>query len=185
MISHLLCCTLSIRCKSLSSLRSKVRGYSRAEIAGGRNDGGHLRGCSVYLTAAMPLKQPTLSEYFLLFGIENSLFCIESLQPICVKGLTLWTKLALLGNYICNDIRTFYFLWYTLLIFSCSPGCCYETAMTRYFYHGRTETVRSCTVEAVRWCQSMQDPSVSVSIGKEKTHKICFIVLKELWSLNN
>ncbi|XP_032499409.1 peroxisomal carnitine O-octanoyltransferase isoform X3 [Phocoena sinus] len=43
-----------------------------------------------------------------------------------------------------------------------SPGCCYETAMTRYFYHGRTETVRSCTVEAVRWCQSMQDPSTSL-----------------------
>nr|XP_030712879.1 peroxisomal carnitine O-octanoyltransferase isoform X3 [Globicephala melas] len=42
------------------------------------------------------------------------------------------------------------------------PGCCYETAMTRYFYHGRTETVRSCTVEAVRWCQSMQDPSTSL-----------------------
>ncbi|KAM5236783.1 peroxisomal carnitine O-octanoyltransferase [Ctenodactylus gundi] len=41
------------------------------------------------------------------------------------------------------------------------PGCCYETAMTRYFYHGRTETVRSCTMEAVRWCQSMQDPSAS------------------------
>ncbi|XP_066096540.1 peroxisomal carnitine O-octanoyltransferase [Saccopteryx bilineata] len=41
------------------------------------------------------------------------------------------------------------------------PGCCYETAMTRYFYHGRTETVRSCTVEAVRWCQAMQDPSAS------------------------
>nr|XP_004662354.1 peroxisomal carnitine O-octanoyltransferase [Jaculus jaculus]XP_045016848.1 peroxisomal carnitine O-octanoyltransferase [Jaculus jaculus]XP_045016849.1 peroxisomal carnitine O-octanoyltransferase [Jaculus jaculus]XP_045016850.1 peroxisomal carnitine O-octanoyltransferase [Jaculus jaculus] len=42
------------------------------------------------------------------------------------------------------------------------PGCCYETAMTRYFYHGRTETVRSCTVEAVRWCQSMHDPSASL-----------------------
>lgn len=38
------------------------------------------------------------------------------------------------------------------------PGCCYETAMTRFFYHGRTETVRSCTAEAVRWCQCMQDP---------------------------
>ncbi|XP_007170354.2 peroxisomal carnitine O-octanoyltransferase isoform X1 [Balaenoptera acutorostrata] len=42
------------------------------------------------------------------------------------------------------------------------PGCCYETAMTRYFFHGRTETVRSCTVEAVRWCQSMQGPSASL-----------------------
>ncbi|XP_005153004.2 peroxisomal carnitine O-octanoyltransferase [Melopsittacus undulatus] len=41
------------------------------------------------------------------------------------------------------------------------PGCCYETAMTRRFYHGRTETVRSCTVEAVEWCKSMLDPSES------------------------
>lgn len=48
------------------------------------------------------------------------------------------------------------------------PGCCYETAMTRFFYHGRTETVRSCTVEAVRWCQSMQDPSASVLEKQQK-----------------
>lgn len=48
------------------------------------------------------------------------------------------------------------------------PGCCYETAMTRYFYHGRTETVRSCTVEAVRWCQAMQDPSVSLLERQQK-----------------
>ncbi|EDL84313.1 carnitine O-octanoyltransferase, isoform CRA_a [Rattus norvegicus] len=48
------------------------------------------------------------------------------------------------------------------------PGCCYETAMTRYFYHGRTETVRSCTVEAVRWCQSMQDPSASLLERQQK-----------------
>lgn len=41
------------------------------------------------------------------------------------------------------------------------PGCCYETATTRYFYHGRTETMRSCTVESLLWCQSMQDPSSS------------------------
>lgn len=48
------------------------------------------------------------------------------------------------------------------------PGCCYETAMTRLFYHGRTETVRSCTVEAVGWCQSMQDPSASVLERQQK-----------------
>ncbi|XP_054420077.1 peroxisomal carnitine O-octanoyltransferase isoform X2 [Pteronotus mesoamericanus] len=48
------------------------------------------------------------------------------------------------------------------------PGCCYETAMTRYFYHGRTETVRPCTVEAVRWCQSMQDPSASLLERQQK-----------------
>ncbi|XP_037366543.1 peroxisomal carnitine O-octanoyltransferase isoform X2 [Talpa occidentalis] len=48
------------------------------------------------------------------------------------------------------------------------PGCCYETAMTRYFYHGRTETTRSCTVEAVRWCQSMEDPSSSLLERQQK-----------------
>ncbi|XP_063093230.1 peroxisomal carnitine O-octanoyltransferase isoform X3 [Cavia porcellus] len=48
------------------------------------------------------------------------------------------------------------------------PGCCYETAMTRYFYHGRTETVRSCTMEAVRWCQAMQDPSASLFEQQQK-----------------
>ncbi|KGL74428.1 Peroxisomal carnitine O-octanoyltransferase, partial [Tinamus guttatus] len=41
------------------------------------------------------------------------------------------------------------------------PGCCYETAMTRRFYHGRTETMRSCTMEAVEWCRSMLDPSAT------------------------
>ncbi|XP_042346108.1 peroxisomal carnitine O-octanoyltransferase isoform X1 [Plectropomus leopardus] len=39
------------------------------------------------------------------------------------------------------------------------PGCCYETAMTRKFYHGRTETMRSCTQEAVNWCKAMMDPT--------------------------
>ncbi|KAM9216070.1 peroxisomal carnitine O-octanoyltransferase isoform 4-T4 [Dugong dugon] len=48
------------------------------------------------------------------------------------------------------------------------PGCCYETAMTRYFYHGRTETMRSCTVEAVRWCQSMQDPYAHLHERRQK-----------------
>ncbi|XP_077124371.1 peroxisomal carnitine O-octanoyltransferase isoform X2 [Ranitomeya variabilis] len=39
------------------------------------------------------------------------------------------------------------------------PGSCYETATTRMFYHGRTETMRPCTVEAVDWCRSMLDPA--------------------------
>ncbi|XP_061441604.1 peroxisomal carnitine O-octanoyltransferase isoform X2 [Rhineura floridana] len=39
------------------------------------------------------------------------------------------------------------------------PGCCYETATTRRFYHGRTETMRPCTMEAVEWCKSMLDPA--------------------------
>lgn len=39
------------------------------------------------------------------------------------------------------------------------PGCCYETAMTRKFYHGRTETMRPCTSEALDWCKAMVDPA--------------------------
>lgn len=46
------------------------------------------------------------------------------------------------------------------------PGCCYETAMTRKFYHGRTETMRPCTLEAVRWCTAMTDPSCNVCWSK-------------------
>lgn len=42
------------------------------------------------------------------------------------------------------------------------PGCCYETAMTRKFYHGRTETMRPCTAEALKWCTAMTDPSCDV-----------------------
>ena len=33
----------------------------------------------------------------------------------------------------------------------------YETASTRQFYRGRTETVRSHTAEAKQWCQAMED----------------------------
>ncbi|NWU90317.1 OCTC octanoyltransferase, partial [Upupa epops] len=51
------------------------------------------------------------------------------------------------------------------------PGSCYETAMTRRFYHGRTETIRSCTVEAVEWCKSMLNPSDSTYQRLQLMHK--------------
>lgn len=40
-------------------------------------------------------------------------------------------------------------------------GSCYETATTRRFYHGRTETMRPCTTEAQSWCRLMLDPTAS------------------------
>uniref|UniRef100_A0A8C9X3U7 Peroxisomal carnitine O-octanoyltransferase n=1 Tax=Sander lucioperca TaxID=283035 RepID=A0A8C9X3U7_SANLU len=43
------------------------------------------------------------------------------------------------------------------------PGSCYETAMTRKFYHGRTETMRPCTQEAVNWYKAMVDPTTGVT----------------------
>uniref|UniRef100_A0A672QGZ2 Peroxisomal carnitine O-octanoyltransferase n=1 Tax=Sinocyclocheilus grahami TaxID=75366 RepID=A0A672QGZ2_SINGR len=42
-------------------------------------------------------------------------------------------------------------------------GSCYETATTRRFFHGRTETMRPCTVEAQDWCRTMLNPTATVS----------------------
>lgn len=39
----------------------------------------------------------------------------------------------------------------------------YETATMRVFYHGRTETVRSCSIEVKDWLDKMYDSKVSVS----------------------
>lgn len=33
----------------------------------------------------------------------------------------------------------------------------YEPAMTRLFKRGRTETIRSCTIESSKWVQAMDD----------------------------
>ena len=35
------------------------------------------------------------------------------------------------------------------------PASTYETAPTRRFYRGRTETARTCTPEAIAWCRAM------------------------------
>ncbi|XP_075213461.1 carnitine O-acetyltransferase-like isoform X2 [Lycorma delicatula] len=41
------------------------------------------------------------------------------------------------------------------------PGAHYESASTRMFIHGRTETIRSCSIESIRFCNTMLDGSVS------------------------
>jgi len=37
----------------------------------------------------------------------------------------------------------------------------YEASMTRLFRDGRTETVRSCSIESSQWVKSMDDPTIS------------------------
>jgi carnitine O-octanoyltransferase len=39
------------------------------------------------------------------------------------------------------------------------PAPTYETAATRQFYRGRTETARTCSIEAVAWCRAMTNQS--------------------------
>ncbi|XP_043218584.1 carnitine O-acetyltransferase-like [Amphibalanus amphitrite] len=41
------------------------------------------------------------------------------------------------------------------------PGATYESAATRKFQRGRTETIRSCSAESVAFCQAMLDPSAA------------------------
>lgn len=43
------------------------------------------------------------------------------------------------------------------------PAPTYVTAATRQFYHGRTETVRSCFPEVLDWVQAMIEDKKSVS----------------------
>lgn len=47
----------------------------------------------------------------------------------------------------------------------------YESSMTRMFRDGRTETVRSCTSEAVAFVMSMEDASATVSRSHEHVEK--------------
>ncbi|XP_078621988.1 peroxisomal carnitine O-octanoyltransferase-like isoform X1 [Branchiostoma floridae x Branchiostoma japonicum] len=47
------------------------------------------------------------------------------------------------------------------------PAPAYETGMTRQFYHGRTETVRSCTQEVVEWCKVMTEEKATVEEKKD------------------
>lgn len=38
----------------------------------------------------------------------------------------------------------------------------YETALMRNYYNGRTETLRSCTLDAIAWVEAFVDPNESV-----------------------
>lgn len=49
----------------------------------------------------------------------------------------------------------------------------YESSMTRLFREGRTETVRSCTVESCDFVRAMDDPQKTVSFGGGGWHKEC------------
>lgn len=48
------------------------------------------------------------------------------------------------------------------------PGATYETATTRKFRHGRTETVRSCSKELVEFCKLMTCNKPMTSISEKK-----------------
>ncbi|KAJ9588507.1 hypothetical protein L9F63_018119, partial [Diploptera punctata] len=51
------------------------------------------------------------------------------------------------------------------------PAPTYETATTREFYHGRTETLRTCTPEAIEFVKSMLSSNVAISKRRELLKK--------------
>ena len=57
----------------------------------------------------------------------------------------------------------------------CRPASSYETATTRQFYNGRTETVRGCTMEVINWVKVMLDTTTTVGDGTSLA--TCMILL--------
>jgi len=51
--------------------------------------------------------------------------------------------------------------------------------MTRLFRDGRTETVRSCSIESSRWVKSMDDPTISVKKNIEIFLRIILLIFIE------
>ena len=45
----------------------------------------------------------------------------------------------------------------------------YESGHTRFFYHGRTETIRSCSVESTEWVKMMASDKATVCTCNCKT----------------
>lgn len=89
-----------------------------------------------------------------LHSTSNAAGLLQNKQKVCTCLLDQVNFMFAVQEV--NDLRFSFLLL--------RPGSCYETAMTRKFYHGRTETMRPCTKEAVTWCTAMMDPTCDVSI---------------------
>ncbi|KAM3872708.1 peroxisomal carnitine O-octanoyltransferase [Diretmus argenteus] len=103
---------------------------------------------------------------------QHYLQTTQNLQVVC-KAFTSFGKAAIKQRKLHPD--TFVQLAMQLAYYRMHgrPGSCYETAMTRRFYHGRTETMRPCTQEAVHWCQAMLDPTWSTD-AKRRALQLAF-----------
>jgi carnitine O-octanoyltransferase len=70
-------------------------------------------------------------------------------------------------QYIRVHPDTFFQLCLQLAYFKLNgnkPASTYETASTRRFYRGRTETVRTCSPESVAWCHAMTNPKDQLTV---------------------
>ncbi|XP_059155406.1 peroxisomal carnitine O-octanoyltransferase-like [Physella acuta] len=112
------------------------------------------------------LKQPELLQFviddFLRKEIEAAKKNYAKLSQIATAELRVYSKY---GKQYCKEknvhpdalcqlaMQLAYYRTYRRL----APT--YETAPIKQFYHGRTETMRTCTSEVKQWCEAMLDPS--------------------------
>lgn len=77
------------------------------------------------------------------------------------KFYTKYGKTYLRRNNLHPDTHVQLALQYAYYKIHEKPGPTYETATIRRFYNGRTETMRSCTSEALEWSKSMCNKNTS------------------------
>ncbi|XP_052000787.1 peroxisomal carnitine O-octanoyltransferase isoform X2 [Xyrauchen texanus] len=85
----------------------------------------------------------------------------QDLQVVCY-AFTSFGKAAIKKRKLHPDTFVQLALQLTYYRLHGKPGSCYETATTRRFFHGRTETMRPCTVEAQHWCRTMLNPAATM-----------------------
>nr|XP_054773599.1 peroxisomal carnitine O-octanoyltransferase-like [Lytechinus pictus] len=91
---------------------------------------------------------------------ETHYRAVDNVDILCSYFLNLgkdWCKqYRIHPDFLCQlAIQLAYYKMYR------RPAATYETATTRQFYHGRTETCRSCSSEALAWCKSMVEPEAT------------------------
>jgi len=98
-------------------------------------------------------------------GIDNArqvyMAFANNLQ-VCTRVFTDYGKSYLRKNKLHPDTHVQLALQYAYYRTYKKPAPTYETATTRKFYNARTETMRSCTNEALDWCKAMCDPNASM-----------------------
>lgn len=139
-------------------------------------DEGKWKGSTAVRDLSLPNEMVFVLDQSILNDIENAkqqYYKQASDVQIVSYAFTGFGKSLIKDRKLHPDIFVQLALQLAYYRFHGRPGSCYETATTRRFYHGRTETMRPCTVEAVEWCRAMLDPAVS-KMKRQQMMKISF-----------
>lgn len=120
----------------------------------------------------------TSPDAFIQLALQLAQFRVGPQIPLCpVSGITPLPLSLTTVFEMCHRIIRHHHLTFTHLPLQDQGVFCltYESSMTRMFRDGRTETVRSCTSEAVAFVRAMEDTSATVSRTRKhrETLKYC------------